>query len=426
MPESTTSSFVLPSEVHDLLCQMPLTPQETTMAWLVGGCLRDLLEQRMPDDIDLAFAQDLTPKIKIWAKQQGGNWFWLDRNRNQSRVLFRHKNLQFDFAPLRAADILADLKLRDFTVNSLALPLEALWAGKICIIDPSGGQADLQNGILRSCGPTVLYDDPLRILKGIRHHAQRGWQLEPRTISQMTGAARHLSAVAGERIKIELGQILAAERFISALELMTELKILDPLLPGIELTDVRSFFTPLAQRMAQLEELPSLQEYLQQSLEEGLSCKALLNLALLISLSARKVDYEPLRLATRSRLILQIGTRKPVSLKDFSQHDSSRVAALKLERLGANGIEQVLFALLHQNDPHTDQLAAKTIASYQAALHQGRIVDLLNGKEISTLTGLPAGPLIDSWQKRIKAAEITGEISDKSTAIDWVKRQFSD
>ncbi|MCF6179710.1 MAG: CCA tRNA nucleotidyltransferase, partial [Geopsychrobacter sp.] len=181
-------------------------PRTQTVAWLVGGAVRDLLNAETPDDFDIAFAEDLTPLVKLWARRNNGHWFWLDKQRNQSRVVFVAAGLQFDFSALRAADISSDLKLRDFTLNAMALPL-SVDPPINGLIDPLDGQNALKDGLLKGCSPGVFLDDPLRVLKGVRHVAERGWQVEPKTARLFVEAAPGLISVAGERIKSERSKI---------------------------------------------------------------------------------------------------------------------------------------------------------------------------------------------------------------------------
>jgi hypothetical protein len=403
---------------------------ELNEIWLVGGTIRDLLEGYSPKDFDFAFSGDFTKKIKRWAGQMRGHWFWLDKERNQSRVIFPQEGLQFDFAPLRAEHITLDLELRDFTVNAMALTFSNLLLGNSTLIDPLKGRQDLERGVLRCCGETVLLSDPLRILKGLRHHSLRGWQFDPRTILLMTEAAPGLSVVAGERLRNELGQIFNSNRVSSAAGLMAEFTILDNLFPGIAKDGLEGELSAISQRLDQLAALPYIASILDTSVEEGITCRSLVYLAAIL----RRVEpltnigliTQRLRLSTRSQTILQSLCSEAVLLDGFKASDSPRIAALKLESLGNNCYEKILFALVQRNNATMDLLFEDFFPAYAQLLHRGRIDDLLNGGEISSLTGLPSGQPIGDYQRRIKAAEIAGEITDKTSAERWLKCQFSD
>jgi poly(A) polymerase len=398
--------------------------------WLVGGTIRDLLEELPPTDFDFAFSGDLTPHIKRWAGQQGGRWFWLDKKRNQSRVLFTTEGLQFDFSPLRAEDIEADLRLRDFTLNAMALTFSNFTEKRYLLVDPLNGRRDLEQGILRSCGPSVLNDDPLRVLKGVRHYALRGWRFDRQTASMMTQAAPLLASVAGERLRNELGQILGSQLIVSSVELLERFAVLDQLFPGIIRQGMAEELDLLTARIAQLAQLPRFATLLDQSIEEGLTRRVILLLAALMrrveSLSLVEEISQRLRLSTRSRSIVQALYGAQISLGSFNDTDSSRVAALKLEALGRNCLEMLLFALASHKTENQDLQLASYFQAYQRQLEKGRIKDLLDGGEIIALTGLPPGQEVGDWQKRIKAAEIAGEISNRQSAGNWLGQQFSD
>jgi len=421
----------LNAEVHALLLQLQeLLSGSPDGPWLVGGTIRDLLEGDAPQDFDLAFAVDMTPQIKRWANRLGGTWFWLDQKRNQSRVLFGNRSLQFDFAPLRADTLIADLELRDFTVNAMALSLPALIAGRMELIDPLGGSQDLEQGVLRSCGPNVLNHDPLRLLKGVRHYAQHGWSFEKQTALQMSTAAHRLMTVAGERIRNELGQILASDRVVAALELMAQLQILEYLFPGANDHHFRAQLESRIERLDQLALLPAYESLLGQQVEEGLTLRSLLILAALLQVleprdGAGEVARR-LRCSTRSQSILKTLCRAEPNLAMLKDSDRPRIAALKLEALGADCCEQILYALLLQRNIKYDRCAAEAIGAYHENLKMGRIVDLLDGSKVMSLTGMSAGKKVGVWQDKIKAAEIAGKITDKLSAEDWLRIQFSD
>lgn len=403
---------------------------EPLEVWLVGGTIRDLLEGLPPKDFDFAFKGDLTPFASIWAQQEGGHWFWLDKARNQSRVLFSESGLQFDFSPLRAADIQADLSLRDFTLNAIALPFIDFPTVGGELLDPLDGRKDLRAGTLRSCGPGVLKDDPLRILKGVRHHALRGWQVEAQTVRQMTVAAPLLLEVAGERLRNELGQILGSKRLASAFALMEKTSLLDHLFPDILKQDLAAELELVTRRCDQLEQVPTFARLLGQPIEEGVSRRSLLLLAALLCRVPRLGIVEQmalrLRLSVRSRSILQTICARQIGLVDFNDLVAPRVAALKLESLGRNSVELLLFTLARRDGKSQDLLFAEYCSAYLQQLNSGRIIDLLDGGEIVRISGLPAGPLIGDIQQRIKAAEIAGEISTRADAESWLQRQFSD
>ena len=103
-------------------------------------------------------------------------------------------------------DVREDLARRDFTINAMA------YNEKEGLIDPFGGQADLQRGILRAVGAPHrrFTEDALRILRLYRFAARFGFTLDPATAQAAEELCAHLDCVSAERIEEELAKLLAA------------------------------------------------------------------------------------------------------------------------------------------------------------------------------------------------------------------------
>lgn len=429
MKLSRPLAAVWPAPIATLLGSLCNLFDGVSAVWLVGGTLRDLLCHQQPHDYDLTFAEDQTPQIRRWARSVGGSWFWLDSTRNQSRIVFKTPQIQFDFSPLRAATIEADLSLRDFTINAMAVPLRAWNLASVTVIDPVGGYQDLLQGCLRRCGALVLEHDPLRILKGIRHQAQHGWQIESQTRKQMRQLVPLLEQVAAERIRSELGRIFSAPQLITALPLLEHTGLLKQLL-GIETTKASfaDLMQPLVAARQRLDRHPSLSMLLNDEIEDGLSRAGLLLLAQLLNLAGLKnprIHLKKLRFSTKTCALVEHLNSAPDPLSSLLVATSARVAALKVQNLEPFAVEQLLAALLQQPDEQMDQIVACRIENYGQFLHKQQIDPLLSGQQIMQITGLPPGEAVGVWQKKIKLAEIAGEIADQSTATKWLQAKFS-
>ncbi|HUQ23478.1 MAG TPA: HD domain-containing protein [Gaiellaceae bacterium] len=130
-----------------------------------------------------------------------------------------------------------DMERRDFTINAIARRLET---GEV--LDPLGGRADLERGILRTTSPTSFRDDPLRIVRGLRFVAQLGFDPDEDTLRQMREWAPQLAHVSGERIGGgltadglgELSKLLLGDFPAKALVLGRDSGVLLHLLPEFE------------------------------------------------------------------------------------------------------------------------------------------------------------------------------------------------
>ena len=88
-----------------------------------------------------------------------------------------------------------DMARRDFTVNAIARRLET---GEL--VDPFGGAADLERGVLRTVGPRSFAEDPLRLVRGLRLVSQLGLTPDEPTLQQMRDEADSVRLVSGERV----------------------------------------------------------------------------------------------------------------------------------------------------------------------------------------------------------------------------------
>lgn len=197
----------------------------------VGGCVRDLLLERVPGDWDVTtsampeqvqvlFSHTIPTGIKhgTITVVEDGTTIEVTTFRTESGYGdSRHPDsVNFD------TDLNGDLARRDFTVNAMAL------GENMEIIDPYGGQNDLEAKLIRAVGdPEVRFsEDALRILRGIRFAAQLGFDIEPKTEKAMKARAPLVENVSAERIKVEVEKTLLSAR-PQWIGKMVELGILD-------------------------------------------------------------------------------------------------------------------------------------------------------------------------------------------------------
>ena len=204
------------------------------LGYLVGGSLRDALLDRPLADLDLAVPGDVPNLARALADRLAGHFVLLDAERSIARIVLDEGSVRIiDIAPLRG-DIHADLAQRDFTIDALAAPIEPLVAGsEIDVIDPFGGLADLQDGIIRLVSERALEDDPLRLLRAVRLAAQLDVQLAPETTDAVRRHAGLIGQAAAERQRDELARCFATTRAAPALRMMDDLGLLERLFPEV-------------------------------------------------------------------------------------------------------------------------------------------------------------------------------------------------
>ncbi|MCU1236006.1 MAG: metal dependent phosphohydrolase [Candidatus Solibacter sp.] len=208
-------------------------------AYLVGGCVRDLLLGVKPKDFDIA--TDARPdRIMDLFPSSGrvGAHFGV--------VLVRDVFDQVEVATFRSdhdyldgrhpefvrfeSDPKEDVLRRDFTINGLMLDTET-----DRVLDYVDGQGDLQRGIIRAIGdPNARFrEDHLRLLRAVRFAARFGFEIEPATFEAMRRDHALIRAVAAERVREELVRILTEGGARRGFELLDASGMLDDLLPEV-------------------------------------------------------------------------------------------------------------------------------------------------------------------------------------------------
>ena len=186
-------------------------------AYAVGGCVRDSLLGRTPQDWDLCTSARPEQVLALFGEGQciptglqhgtvtikyGGQLYETTTFRTEGAYTDGRHPDEVHFVP----DVRQDLARRDFTINAMA------YNGAEGLIDPFGGQQDLQQGILRAVGDpaTRFEEDALRILRLYRFAARFGFAIDPPTGQAARALCAHLDCVSVERIEEELSKLLAA------------------------------------------------------------------------------------------------------------------------------------------------------------------------------------------------------------------------
>ncbi len=200
--------------------------------WIVGGAVRDALLGREVIDIDLAVEPGREEAgARAVAKAAGAAAFQLSEEFGTWRVEARDHSWHLDVTRLRAADIEADLRLRDFTMNAIAVPLADPGAAPI---DPTGGVADAESRVLRAASDRAFADDPLRLIRAARIASALGLEIEPGTLDLARAAADRAAEPAGERRLAELRLLIRADDPVHALDLLDRLGATSGVLPELE------------------------------------------------------------------------------------------------------------------------------------------------------------------------------------------------
>ncbi|MBP5290993.1 MAG: CCA tRNA nucleotidyltransferase [Lachnospiraceae bacterium] len=184
-------------------------------AYAVGGCVRDMILERNPQDWDITTSAMPGEVKRLFRRTvdtgiKHGTVTVLMRDKQYEVTTFRVDGDYKDgrhpesvtFTPCLSEDLLR----RDFTINAMAYhPDEG-------IVDLHGGMDDIKNKVIRAVGdPDARFDeDALRIMRAIRFAAQLGFDIEPKTLAAISHHAPRLDMISRERIQAELTKLLVS------------------------------------------------------------------------------------------------------------------------------------------------------------------------------------------------------------------------
>ena len=214
-------------------------------AYLVGGCVRDIIQGTKPKDWDIA--TDVKPEmiVSLFEHTFYENDFGtvgvvtketedeslkvveITPYRTESKYTDKRRPDSVKFGN----DIKEDLKRRDFTINAIAFDPDTE-----DFVDPHKGKEDLKKNLLRSVGNPLerFEEDGLRILRAIRLQAELGFTIEEKTLKAIEEKRDILSYISKERIRDEFSKIIKSKNPAIGLEVAKRLKLLQFIVPELE------------------------------------------------------------------------------------------------------------------------------------------------------------------------------------------------
>lgn len=219
-------------------------------AYLVGGCVRDLLLNREPKDWDVATDAKPEEILKLFPDSVYENNFGTVGVKVSHRIVevttFRKEGKYTDKRHPDeikfAKTIEEDLARRDFTVNAMALDLKSQIPN---IIDPYDGQKDLKKKLIRTVGsPDERFgEDALRLMRAVRFAVElgfsarggpaSGWQIEEKTAGAIAKFSSNLKGIAMERIRDEFQKIILSDEAMKGVQTLEDLGLLKYIVPEL-------------------------------------------------------------------------------------------------------------------------------------------------------------------------------------------------
>ena len=432
--------------------------------YLVGGSVRDLLLNRPTADLDFALATDAIPFAKAFATHVGGSFVGLDEHPPTARVVLKKQTVSMDFAQFRAASLNDDLRLRDLTINAMAVPLGAmLRAARLSkktienvaprparlpvsselprLIDPSGGMADLTARQLRFPSEQVIHEDPLRLIRIYRFAAQLDFEICHDSLALIEKHYALLPRVSAERIRDELMKILKVEKASPYLQEMWKVGLLTQIVPTpvargpvprdpwnapttFESTNTqpdpvargpvpRDPWNALDTFESTSHAHPDWDTYLKTELEWEVNRRSLIKLCLLLQGELGDVAKR-LKLSRKASQFLKClaSEHRLLAAEQLTRREIIRF----LRRTGSDWLGALLFAsALHGiADARTSQIVNTYYQHFLPILKQGR---LITGEDLIHRFNLKEGREIGILLKQIEERQFDGEIRTREEAF---------
>jgi poly(A) polymerase len=444
-------------ELADRICRR--LREAGHQAFLVGGCVRDLVLGREPADYDVA--TDATPDRvqSLFAHSLAvGAQFgviivtedsFAPRDPSRSPMLVEVATFRSDvaYSDGRHPDSVVfakspedDVRRRDFTINALLLDPESQE-----ILDFVGGRDDLRAGVIRAIGDPEhrFREDKLRMLRAVRFAARFAFRIEPSTHAAIVKLAPEIHQVSAERVRDELTKLLTEGAARRGFELLDETRLLDEVLPEIS-------------RMKGVEQPPQFHPegdvWIHTLLMlDGLKPGASETLAwgvLLHDVGKPPTFTPPVGPHGRIRFDehVEVGTRMAQEIcrrLRFSNEDTEQVAALVANHLRFKDVPKMKastlkrFVRLDRFDEHLELHRLDCSSSHRNLENYDfvrrflaetppeaiRPPRLLTGDDLKQL-GFTPGPQFKAMLDAVEEAQLEGRIASHGEAVELVRGRF--
>jgi poly(A) polymerase len=432
-------------------------------AFLVGGCVRDLLLGREPADVDVATDAEPEAVMKIFPRTWAvGAQFGvvlvpveqLESCEVSASAPASHHRGCVEVATFRSEGVYTDgrhpdavrfsksaredVQRRDFTINGMLLdPLNGDE-----ILDYVGGRADLQGKLIRTIGDARrrFTEDKLRMLRAVRFAARFEYEIEVETLAAIRGLAPQIRVVSHERVRDELTKMLTEGHARRAFELLDQSGLLKEVLPDV--AKMKGVQQPpqyhpegdvWVHTLLLLEKLPP-------------NCSPTLAWGALLhdvgKPSTFRVAPDRIRFDGHVEVGVKMTERLGRELR-FSNDDLSQVSALvenhmkfaDVTRMRESTLKRFIrmtkfeeHMALHRMDclsSHGDLSLYDFVKEKmeQTPKEEIRPPALINGKDLID-AGYTPGPRFKEILSAVEDAQLEGRLNSREGALDWVRRGY--
>ncbi len=401
--------------------------------YLVGGSVRDLLLGRQTTDIDFTLASNAIRFAKAFAATTRATAIALEEKPPTARVIVKPDStsqppqLSMDFAQFRATPLTDDLRLRDLTINAMAIALEnvetftRMTRQQILrrVIDPCGGMKDLETGMLRFPSEQVVIADPVRLLRIYRFAAQLGFKLSQEAIDLVTAYRSMLSDVAGERCRDELMKIFHLKKAHPYLQQMEASGLLTQVVPSRRetprtLTALETFEeNPIPPFLQTYRE--EIEHYLRETVSVETDRRSLIKLSLLLGDNVADIGKR-LRFSRKAVQFMECLISGSQTLKNIIPQLTQKQINHFLRNYASDWWGILLYAAaMYPMDSAVLKQIADTYYEYILPIRkQGR---LITGDDLIQEFHLKEGTQIGALLKEIEDRQFDGEIRTRAEAL---------
>ncbi len=462
-----------------------------SQAFLVGGIVRDLLLGRPTNDVDIATDADPEALARAIAARLGGTSFALDAQRGVYRAVLP-SGLHVDVSGFHG-DIESDLRRRDFTINAMALPVGCHSreggnpdlnpsprgrgaGGEGYLIDPTGGRADLEAGLIRAVSEENLVSDPLRLLRAFRLSSALGFRIEEETLRLIEKHAGLITETSAERVRDEIYLILNASGAARAFRAMWDAGLLRRILPetapmeGLPQSEPHRYdlLNHSMKAMEYAEDVVAdperyfgdrageVREYLAETVDGGLTMAGLVKFCALLHDTGKpsRMSYEGdrirftgheeagaeingviaerLKLSNRAADVLEKTARHHMRPLHMTKGQLSRHALYRYARdvqpdLPASLIVALgdAFATRKKPDAVSTDIEGVVLAAaeyYYGEFLKEREKPLVRGQDLIAVFGMKPGPVFGRILEEVEEKRAEGVLKDREDALSYIRQ----
>jgi poly(A) polymerase len=436
-----------PRELAERICRV--LHQAGYQAYLVGGCVRDLLLGREPADYDVATdavperVQELFPgSVAVGARF--GVILVVEDAVQVEVATFRS---DVGYSDGRHPDHVVysrspeeDVRRRDFTINGLLMDPRT---GEV--LDFVGGRDDLRSGLIRAIGePGVRFrEDKLRMVRAARFAARFGYAVEPATLAAIGQLAPQVTQVSAERLRDELTKLLTEGAARRGFELLDETRLLAVVLPEVA-------------KMKGVEQPPQFHpegdvwihtRLMLEKLPPG--CSPTLAWGVLLHDVGKPPTFAPAAgPGERIRFDehVEVGTRMAAEIcrrLRFSNEDTEQIAALVANHLRFKDVPRMRpstlkrFVRVPRFEEHLELHRLDCLASHgmldayefvrrfleQTPPEQVRPARLVTGDDLKEM-GFQQGPVFREILQAVEDAQLDGRLASQEEAFEFIRQNF--